>query len=380
MMRNRKTCRRLAGAAGALLLMGIVFLSLTSPLKAQAVDLTANKSIKVTLPDLSGEKEDMETVAMTVDVYQVATAQAVTGYDTYEFVIAPDFNSLSTDLTGLVESETKDAQELSADFADDAAALIKKNSIKPLKTAAADKNAAEFTELPAGLYLVLAHGDLTDYFSTVEEGDNKGKVITIAQSPKYTYSFLPVLLSLPFKGTAGTVSMTSDPVKWEDAAEIELKAERELRFTEFQIKKVLQSYEDRQPTTFVFEIKYKDENGKDVTRIESMMFSKAELQTVKVENIPVGTDVTVTEVYSGANYVVSGSASQELENIQVPANETEVNGVTFLNDYNKTDKGGGSIKNAFNYIEGDEGTEGHWNLTPVYDDPADAPVASGEKE
>jgi hypothetical protein len=118
--------------------------------------------------------------------------------------------------------------------------------------------------------------------------------------------------------------------------------------------------------TFVFQIDYQDYDKSDISLIRQMKFSTAELQTITIDDIPVGADVTVTEVYSGANYHVVGSASQTTEAIELPPVTEEVNGVTFENDYDNTDKGGGSIENAFEYVTGSDGSA--WHLVGTDDE------------
>ena len=366
MMRNRKTCRRLAGAAGALLLMGIVFLSLTSPLKAQAVDLTKEATITVSFPTFTNNEAGEDTPKVAVDAYKIASAEPVTGYDTYAFVLQSGFESLQSKLDELTDQENKaDAEKNSKAFAKAAAELIRDDEEGTI-AAIPFKDGLKSGDLGCGLYLVLAHGEdmkKSEYFSEVEEGENKGDLITLAETDKYTYSFSPVMVSLPFRGDdASKITMTSDNDKpWNHEAVIALKAERKVRFTELTIKKVLPEYELRQNTTFVFKINIFDAAGKEVETsiVRSMVLeNEKRTDTITISKVPVGRKVVISEEYTGANYsfVSAGgggegaSEDKGSKSITIPAVVFENEGVVFENKYNKTDKGGGSIDNDFQLI------------------------------
>ena len=59
-----------------------------------------------------------------------------------------------------------------------------------------------------------------------------------------------------------------------------------------------------------------------------------------------------------------------LSDIRIPASVSEVNNVIFENDYDNTDKGGGSIQNEFTYVNGSNGAV--WDLNRVYSQPQPA--------
>ena len=75
------------------------------------------------------------------------------------------------------------------------------------------------------------------------------------------------------------------------------------------------------------------------------------------DRIPVGTVVTVTEEYSGGVY---GQISVTPDPVTIEANN--IVSVPFTNDYNETDRGGGSVTNSFNQ------SETGWRLQQIYDD------------
>ena len=112
--------------------------------------------------------------------------------------------------------------------------------------------------------------------------------------------------------------------------------------------------------TFVFEVRY-ELNGKAHSNVYSYDFNEAGRQnSILIDNLPAGVDVTVTEVYSGACYKPVGDVFYQTVTIVADgdkvADDTEAadnttvtkNTVTFVNDYDgRTNYGGISIKNVF---------------------------------
>ena len=69
---------------------------------------------------------------------------------------------------------------------------------------------------------------------------------------------------------------------------------------------------------------------------------------MKIEHIPAGANVTVTEVYSGASYELTTEATQHAV---IAADD--IAGVSFENEYDHRNNGGSSVVNRFTYNEGD---------------------------
>ena len=73
-------------------------------------------------------------------------------------------------------------------------------------------------------------------------------------------------------------------------------------------------------------------------------------ETVTLDKIPAGLDVTVTEVYSGASYTIVGSDSDSAFIWSDPAVEAgagEEASVTFTNRYDGGNRGGYGVTNHF---------------------------------
>ena len=114
------------------------------------------------------------------------------------------------------------------------------------------------------------------------------------------------------------------------------------------IEKDLKLYNQSQGNaTFVFEVSVKN---KETIKKEyvSLVFSTAEKQSVTIEDIPVGAEVTVTEVYSGGAYEVVGG--NNVKTCTVRKGSTEK--VTFENTYNYKAIQTNSILNHYKYVDG----------------------------
>ena len=83
-----------------------------------------------------------------------------------------------------------------------------------------------------------------------------------------------------------------------------------------------------------------------------------------VENIPAGSTVTVTEVYSGAGYKIEDGTSDSWQGV-IEANDysdenTPVVSVNFTNESDGTTTGGSGVTNHFG-----KNTAGQYQWTPI---------------
>ncbi len=136
-----------------------------------------------------------------------------------------------------------------------------------------------------------------------------------------------------------------------------MKPSQEIRHGSLEIVKTLQSYETRDPATFVFDVEAVLDGSVVYSNVVSLSFTEAGQKSTLLEGIPVGAEVTVKEVYSGASYKV---VSADTQTATIVANE--VASVAFTNDYDDRHGGGGAVVNHFANSE-DEG----WGWTPIPD-------------
>ena len=149
-------------------------------------------------------------------------------------------------------------------------------------------------------------------------------------------------------------------------AALKLTAEKAL--TKIKITKQLTDYSALQgPASFVFRVEAVNAGGENVfSNVYAMTFTGAAAQELVIENIPVDSTVTVTEVYSGASYTPDGSGEIQLTARPMVKNndgsETlpAENEAAFVNRYNRRRTYGTAVTNAFSYADG------QWQLTQNY--------------
>lgn len=347
-MNDKKFSVLAAIALAACMLFGLSGWTVES---ARAVDLDQECSLTVS----PGEAEDLQNAQVVLDLYQVARAVPVSGYDTYAYEAAAPYGDLADALADPANLTNEKYQELSQQAAD-----LTLNQGMSIAKAVDGAAAGEKIEgLSAGLYLVVARGpQITDYVTKVQDETGSEKLATIAWSDEYVYTYLPELISLPGKAALedGTVN-TANPGEWLYDASATLKPSQSPRFGSLEIVKTLTSYETSEPAEFVFQIEaYKDETKTAVvySNVVKLSFTAAGTQSTTLEGvIPVGSYVEVTEVYSGASYRLTGDATVSTV---IPAAETV--SVSFTNEYNSSGNHGGAVTNRFDYNQ-----ESGWGWT-----------------
>lgn len=368
-----------------------------APVEPVDVDQPCTLNISVPADLMANQKywEDMNTAGMVVDLYKVADAEKVAGYDTYSLKPEEGYGSLQI-------SKYSDLQEMDAAAWDDMAqqaarvALDEDNPTESNWSCSVTDKGASFADLDPGLYLAVTRGgDLqfpaytkeVDWEVKEGEGDTATvttvkRFATIANSARYEYSFLPQLIALPTKAANenGEIS-TANRGPWLYSMSTFLKSGRTDRYGSLRIIKTLSEFESEagiakpEPTTFVFEIMAtlptgeNDSAGNPIREqvfhtFESISFTAGGTESVTIDHIPATADVTVKEVYSGSSYEVSGSDVQD--GITITADD--VVDAPFTNVYNENRKKGYGIKNQFDF-NGD--TWVHSPITP--DDEQDRP-------
>ncbi len=356
---KRKWTRTLTALAAAGLML---ILPLTGS-AAGIVNLTRPCSLTVYPAGTENAEltEDLEEADVVVDLYMVGSAVGNNGYDGYTYQMLSPFTGLK------VESDI--TQEGWKMLAEDAAEIVlQRNSgaapiVKGAKAGARISDDDEGRTLQAGLYLVIARGaDVEDYVVTVEEEGADPHLATVAYSDTYQYTFMPQLVSLPGKDADenGVVS-SANPGDWIYNFTMYLKPVQEVRRGSLDIIKDLLTYETSDTATFVFEVEAVRDGRIVYSNVVSLSFTAPGQKHVLIENLPVGAQVTVTEVYSGSSYDLVSPASGT-----VTISAAEVVSVTFENDYDERVNGGHGITNHFAY-DPDNG----WEWTQMADNAAE---------
>ena len=181
----------------------------------------------------------------------------------------------------------------------------------------------------------------------------------------WNVSCKPTLLPVPVVN--GEVNGSWDGSdNYDVTAALKLTAEKAL--TKIKITKQLTDYSALQgPASFVFRVEAVNAGGENVfSNVYAMTFTGAAAQELVIENIPVDSTVTVTEVYSGASYTPDGSGEIQLTARPMVKNndgsETlpAENEAAFVNRYNRRRTYGTAVTNAFSYADG------QWQLTQNY--------------
>jgi hypothetical protein len=281
--------------------------------------------------------EDLTQADLVLDVYWVAEATPLAGQDSYGFQMRPLYETLT-----VPDSEDTDSWR---DLAQEAAALALAEDI-PLVAEGLPGQPLD-TELSPGLYLIVAHSQGQEaQVATITDDQGQEWRVTQVNTGEYTYSFQPELVALPGKPVddEGTMN-TANPGQWIYDQTVTLKPEQTRRFGALEIVKTLQSYDTTGgEVTFVFSVEAVKDEATVYSDVVAMTFYGPGQKSVLLENIPVGAEVTVSEVYSGAGYRLVSSETQT----SVIALD-EISQVTFENDYDNGRNKGHGLVNHFEY-------------------------------
>ena len=389
-------------------LLSLVLLLALTP-SGWAVDLTIENTVKVNLVSQTDYATDIVKADITVDFYLIANAEPVTGYDTYSLKVNSPYKDLSvseaaedgTHLTlqqGLdkqVNSESPNYDEIIELLAE--ATLKEETSPQPTPspfTISEDKSTITASGLAAGMYLMVPHGTVipgteistktgnTGYVKTIATGEGTAAQTlyrTRAYSDNYEYMFKPQLVTVPGKeiktgeGDSATSVPTyrTDEGTWTYAVPVNVKVERVPRNGILKITKTLTNYTDLskdgsyfEPMTFTFSVVGRDKGGNIVyQKVVALSVDSpvSEALVATLEDIPVGTSVTVTEIYNGAH--ATGRTDSQTVEIQAPTaaadgtTTTITSNVSFTNVNNDTHRGGHGIENKFTFNK----STGRWD-------------------
>lgn len=324
-MKNFNKTYKAAAALGCCLL--------AAPLLAGAVGaLDTTKACSLSMQACGDEElANLSATAVQAKLYRVADVDAI-----YQYTAVAEFAGLATindNGTSLPLKNLKDDTAAQWELAAAQAAALAEG-VTPTREVAFAAGTASVTGLTPGLYLLC-----TDTANTGE----------------YVYTYAPILISLPSMDAA-------DGSDIYDITGVKLKPARTDAKADLAIGKTLSRYSTLQgPATFVFSVEAV-RGGKTVySNVVSMVFDAAGSKTVTLKDLPVGAEVTVTEVYSGACYQATTQASQT---VTIKAKADGENAVRFANDYDDSRRGGTSVTNRF-----DPGA-GSWQWKQVTDNTA----------
>ena len=293
-------------------------LSLPSTNAALGIETTEStgRTCSLTLTDGS-DYTDLKAVDIPVDLYKVATVDVSGNY------------TLTSDFTGLtLPDQTADnavIDEQWKDTAADAAALAEGKVADSEMTLL--NGTATVDSLSTGLYLIVPE-------------------TVIGEGAINEYSFAPSLISLPNNYYASTGNDD-----WVYDVEAALKPEQTALMGSLIIQKNLTEF---------------NQSLSDAQGVETSVYSNTVAltfnantggsQSIQIDNIPAGSQVTVTEVYAGASYeMANGDADTKTTTIVskelVESGEAVTAEVTFTNSYNDKLVPSYGVVNHFEYDE-----------------------------
>ena len=175
-------------------------------------------------------------------------------------------------------------------------------------------------------------------------------------SQYYSYEFTPYLVSLPNNYYYTTKKDDTWYYDLVGSKAIGIKADRELRMSSIQITKKLTSQNTTLTTnaTFVYQVDIETIENQKETRFITLNFDEVKEKTIRIADIPAGSKVTVTEVYTGAGYEIVGDSKKVLESLVADEDSQEIATASFENKASNEIHGGYGIVNNYKYSKEDQ--------------------------
>lgn len=282
---------------------------------ANAIDTQREASIEVQSPE---DMPEFKNMAIPTHGYCIATFD-----ENGALVATSDFESwIAEELAAYVENRTDATAE----------ALI--------------------SEATTRAYLLLRNPDIQQ---TIENGTGvvehlvPGLYLLLPQAASYedsTYTFMPLLVPVPYELEGGELVYTRVPAVLKGSItppDIPDVPDEQRGSVEI-IKSLPLMDATLGNPTFVFRITATDEAGTTVyNNVKTLSFTEAGQKSVVIEGLPLGSTVTVTEVYSGASYTATTDVTQS---VVISADNPKAS-VSFENKPNDDRKSGTGIENAF---------------------------------
>ena len=258
---------------------------------------------------------------LVVDLYKITT---VTG----DVVNAPTDGPYKDLFVGLKKAFKDMNPEELAEFANKIAGIVFGSSITRDLTVGLTTNSVDNCTMYFGIvrnsnstskddYLKVDTVDETKHYSSKFFGTENG------------YNFQPLLFFV--QGDDLTIDLSKF----------------ELMSGELTITKEYKSFVKGTKKTCVFLIEKLIDNVWKQLDYVSLTFSDAGIESTTVKNIPIGSKVRVTEVYSGSSYKVQGDSAIEVEIVKADSTATTANTASFVNDFDDDRTQGYGVLNTF---------------------------------
>jgi len=347
------------------LVMSFTMLSIT----VWAVDLDYPNSLTV-YPVEGPDGTDELHEKIVIDLYKIATAIPVSGYDTYTYDFDPAFGDITIDGISM-SSLSSGTISLQGDqwevLAQEAAKIVQAGAAGSTQVTNGAAAGETVTNQIAGLYLIIARGkDLDDYWTYETDDTGVENLVSFGDSDGYTYLFSPGLISLPTKQAidmdgVSVVSTAAENGDWIYNAEVYLKYSKKELYGGIKIVKSIDDFKGNEEVSFVFRVTatIPDDPEYDFKDTVTVAFTSAGTTTAVLDHIRAGAVVEVTEVYPGLKYKPVSLVYPE-SNVIV-AGEDDEHRIVFTaeNHFRDDHSGGHGIQNHFTYVEGENGN--YWD-------------------
>lgn len=326
-MRIRKIMKKNRIVAAIVAVLSVICMYLPAAQAADMIQTEALCSLTLQVPPGSVYISDSGAPKIPVNLYRVAEVSA-----TREFTMSGDYG---VDIQTLSENKNTDWANAAKTASEhlDGKTVTAATNIDPATGRAVAEN------LSTGMYLVMPE---------------------TAISPTYEYTFEPYFISLPHNQYYETGVLSDDAWNYNPVSEV--KIGQEARYGSLQIVKNLTRFNTSLgDATFIFSIEGRD-GTRQYSNVVSLTFTGEEAgqNSVIVENIPVGMEVTVTE-YQGTSSYEAVSDTVQSTVIIADGMEGAPATVEFTNQYNDGANGGNSVENQFSYNE-----NGGWDVNQRY--------------
>ena len=324
----------------AVLLSMILLLALAP--SGFAVNLEAPNTLTVNfVPENSDFGNDLKTARIQVDLYKLAAAVPDVISDSYHYDVPETDNGhpfwaaltqLQGDLADAEKLEDQNNRDTVFDkfepYAQTFAGIVLDSHpeipVTRSELAVAENTTITVDNLDAGLYLLIIHGaglttkdgvPETGYVVKTEQASGEtgtDKTVTYATrvvTDDYEYLYRPQLLTVPTKVSEENEQQYNTAYgNWVNTLTIYAKPTREANNGDLKIIKNVNN-PGPDPVDFVFEVSWLGKDRIPVTKVVSMTFEgETRKEYVLANTVPIGTEVTVTEVHSGIGYTAEISS------------------------------------------------------------------------
>ena len=315
--------RRIKQGGAVVIAAALMFSAFALPNTYAAPGIKTDEVCSVEVVAIHKEFSELQNLPIQVKLYKVADVALNGAYTATEAFDTIDFSDVDSDTVAAVwEEKAALAKE-----------IVDTTEAQADAEAECEEGRVIFEGLATGMYLVYAQPASSDYNQ---------------------YEFAPYLVSLPNNYYYGT---GNDEWVYDLTGEnaIGLKPEKSDLYGDLIINKTLDVYNaTNEGAYFVFQVEgtKTDVDTEEVrvvySNVVAMTFDGTGTNSVKVEKIPAGADVVVTEIYSGANYELT--TEETVETIIIADDVVEV---SFVNTHDGGQNGGTGLVNTFAYNDGE---------------------------